>query len=160
MKRRRYPSQAGLISCLKGERPRREARAAAPSLDAHASGAMWARPGALAACVALAFAFGCAHARSPASLEDTLSHLEYARLFDAFHSWARRHHRTYPTAAKERSALAAFYLVRGAFQSCFASARARRAAAPTRAHARSRAQRARAHARAPAEPQGRGRVQR
>lgn len=53
-----------------------------------------------------------ASGRHEASLEDTLSHLDYARLFDTFHSWSHRYSRQYPNAVAERAALTAFYEVR------------------------------------------------
>jgi hypothetical protein len=53
-----------------------------------------------------------AGARTGLPLEDTLSHLEYAQLFDAFHSWSARNGRSYATAQETRSAITAYYYVR------------------------------------------------
>jgi hypothetical protein len=77
---------------------------------------MWGRTSTalLWAAVAVLSAAPLAQARNAPPLEDSLSHLEYARLFDAFHSWSARLGKEYPSPASKRHALTAFYYVRRA----------------------------------------------
>lgn len=51
-------------------------------------------------------------AGGPEPLEDMLPHMEYARLFDAFHRWSRRNGKVYASAVEKRAALTSYYYVR------------------------------------------------
>ncbi|KAG8460419.1 hypothetical protein KFE25_011910 [Diacronema lutheri] len=52
------------------------------------------------------------------ALEDRLPHLEYARLFDAFHSWSNRLGRTYGSPDAKRTAIEHFYYNRKVVLAC------------------------------------------
>lgn len=68
-------------------------------------------------------------AGGPKPLEDTLPHMEYARLFDAFHRWSRRNGKVYASAVEKRAALTSYYYVRASCAWASAGlARARRSA--------------------------------
>jgi len=60
-------------------------------------------------------------ARGDLPLEDTLPHMEYAQLFDAFHSWSARNRRTYATSEDTRSAITAYYYNKKAVAACNAA---------------------------------------
>lgn len=67
---------------------------------------------ALAVGLVLAALCPLACGRGPVPLEDSMPHVEYARLFDAFHAWSTKAGRTYSSPDEKRAALTAYYHVR------------------------------------------------